>query len=296
MPKAIITIGISASGKSHFAKEQKGFNIICRDDIRMKLLEEKHGRKIHGWELWKLWKFKDEDQVTAQVDILLDIAQKEKLNIIIADTNLNKNRREKLKTRLESMGWEVEYKMFEISFEEAVKRDKYRAETVGVEVLWNQYKQWFAEFGLYPKYVPNPELQKAILVDVDGTIAEMRGRGPFEWDKVGTDKPITPVINIVKAYKCLGNYKIIILSGRDGSCKDLTIKWLKDNFVPFDEIYLRTAGDMRDDATVKSELFYTHVANKYNVEMIFDDRPKVCRQWRLLGVPVSQVADPLIEF
>ena len=32
--------------------------------------------------------------------------------------------------------------------------------------------------------------EKAIIVDVDGTLADMRGvRSPFEWDKVLQDKP-----------------------------------------------------------------------------------------------------------
>ena len=41
--------------------------------------------------------------------------------------------------------------------------------------------------------------EKAIIVDVDGTLADMRGiRGPFEWDKVSQDKPHQDVIDLVK--------------------------------------------------------------------------------------------------
>ena len=39
----------------------------------------------------------------------------------------------------------------------------------------------------------------AIIVDVDGTLADMRGvRGPFEWDKVHLDKPHQDIIDLVR--------------------------------------------------------------------------------------------------
>ena len=41
----------------------------------------------------------------------------------------------------------------------------------------------------------------AIIVDVDGTLADMRGvRGPFEWDKVQLDRPHQDVIELVQDF------------------------------------------------------------------------------------------------
>jgi hypothetical protein len=50
--------------------------------------------------------------------------------------------------------------------------------------------------------------EKAIIVDVDGTLADMRGvRSPFEWDKVLQDKPHLDVID----QQVLKNIKLSLL-------------------------------------------------------------------------------------
>jgi hypothetical protein len=70
--------------------------------------------------------------------------------------------------------------------------------------------------------------EKAIIVDVDGTLADMRGvRSPFEWDKVLQDKPHLDVIDLVKDLASLKKYKIIITTGRDGICEQDTVTWLR---------------------------------------------------------------------
>ena len=40
--KMIITVGVSASGKTTWANQQEGFEIICRDTIRGVLFPEYH--------------------------------------------------------------------------------------------------------------------------------------------------------------------------------------------------------------------------------------------------------------
>ena len=41
-PKLVITVGISASGKSTWANAQENYRVICRDDIRGRLFPEYH--------------------------------------------------------------------------------------------------------------------------------------------------------------------------------------------------------------------------------------------------------------
>lgn len=43
---------------------------------------------------------------------------------------------------------------------------------------------------------------KVWLVDIDGTVALRGERGPFDWDRVGEDKPNGPVIAVVRALMC----------------------------------------------------------------------------------------------
>lgn len=154
----------------------------------------------------------------------------------------------------------------------------------------------------------------AIIVDVDGTLADMRGvRGPFEWDKVHLDKPHQDVIDLVKDLSFIEvdtgyyesrteygdeyhdaiydkKYKIIITTGRDGVCEEATRQWLKDNGVHFDDFYIRKAGDFRKDNIIKSEIYMDHIRPKYDVKFVIDDRDQVVEMWRSLGLRVLQVA------
>lgn len=145
----------------------------------------------------------------------------------------------------------------------------------------------------------------AIIVDVDGTLADMRGvRGPFEWDKVHLDRPHQDIIDLVKDLADAGTdimsgdalegteykYKIIITTGRDGVCEKATKKWLDDYKVPYHDFYIRKAGDFRKDNIIKSEIYMDHIRPKYDVKYVIDDRDQVVEMWRSLGLRVLQVA------
>jgi hypothetical protein len=131
----------------------------------------------------------------------------------------------------------------------------------------------------------------AIIVDVDGTLADMRGvRGPFEWDKVHLDKPHQDVIDLVKDLYNLKKYNIIITTGRDGVCEEATRQWLLNHGVPFHDFYIRKAGDFRKDNIIKSEIYMDHIRPKYDVKFVIDDRDQVVEMWRSLGLRVLQVA------
>jgi len=135
------------------------------------------------------------------------------------------------------------------------------------------------------------EKQLAIIVDVDGTLANMSGiRGPFEWDKVSQDKPHQDVIDLVKDLASLGKYKIIITTGRDGVCLEDTLSWLDHHLIPYDEFFIRKAGDNRKDSIIKSEIYMDRIRPRYDVKYVIDDRDQVVDMWRSLGLRVLQVA------
>jgi hypothetical protein len=54
---------------------------------------------------------------------------------------------------------------------------------------------------------------------------------------------------------------------------------------------MRDEFDRRSDDLVKIDLYNNFIANNYNVVVVFDDRPSVVRQWRLLGLTVFQLDD-----
>ena len=317
MTQVIFTVGISASGKTTWANEYqqdkcnegKGCTIVNRDSIRHDILRE---RKAKGYvpyyndsdathsNIWNVWKFgKDEKIVTERWVKWFESAYTHNIDTIIcADTNLNRDRLDclikLLQTTYNIPDENIEVKEFPITFDEAVRRDNARPDGVGYTVLWNQYQQWLTFIGA-KKYVPNKKLPKAVCFDVDGTLAKMNGRGPFDWDKVGTDLMREEIADMFRGYKSQ-DYKMIVVSGRDGCCYEMTSDWLALNDIFFDEMFMRPADDQRDDRLIKEEIFWRDIAPKYNVVAWVDDRPKVVRKLRELGVNVIQVADPLIEF
>lgn len=291
MCKAIITVGISASGKTTFAKTlvEQGWVDINRDWIRFNVV-----CPGTDWSNYKFTNKREQDVTVVQEDMVMDAFSKGQ-NIIISDTNLNPKIRNKWVQTLSDLGFEVEIKDFPVTLEEAYKRDTLRANGVGRDVIYTQYKKWL-EYTGRKTYTPNADMPKAILLDIDGTVAQMEGRSPYEWDKVSTDKPRQFVIDIVKGLSDQG-YVILALSGRDGVCYDDTKYWLNTYDVPHFYLFMREAGDTRKDTVIKEEIFWDLIADHWNVVGILDDRPCVLRTWREIGIQnVIAVADPYLEF
>lgn len=132
-------------------------------------------------------------------------------------------------------------------------------------------------------------LPKAIICDLDGTLAIIKDRSPFDGSKCEGDAPNAPVVNLVKQYRELG-YKIILLSGRQGQYQPQTERWLKKHDITYDALWMRAVKDNRKDSVIKKELFENHIANQYYIEFVLDDRDQVVDLWRLdLQLPCLQV-------
>lgn len=141
-------------------------------------------------------------------------------------------------------------------------------------------------------YVPNPNTlaSKAVIFDVDGTVALMGTRSPFSEELVHQDEPNIPVIMSARARHALG-YQIVFCSGRTIGCYDETYKWLEKHVqVPISGLYMRPLNDNRSDVEVKLELFQI-IREKFWVECVYDDRKSVVAMWRALGIPTFQVAE-----
>lgn len=133
-------------------------------------------------------------------------------------------------------------------------------------------------------------LPKAILVDIDGTVALRGDRGPFDWKRVGEDKPNAAVIEVVQAMQSAG-YRVIFLSGRSAECRKETVKWLMVNVTYYHSgIFMRLENDYRKDSVVKRELYERHIRPHFDVVAVFDDRNQVVEMWRDLGLTCLQVA------
>lgn len=289
--KSIVTIGIPCSGKTSWAEEyarKNGFVNVNRDDLRF---------TITGHRSWGTYKFKGETEnmITDMQRSMIKEAANRGKSVIVSDTNLVKRRRDELVKFLKETGFSVEFKEFHVSLEEAYKRDALRPNGVGRDVIYTMYQKYL-EHVERKVYVPDESLPEAVCFDVDGTLALMHGnRGPFEWDKVDTDLPNQIVVETAKLYFQAGK-KIVILSGRDGSCRGLTEKWLAEMGINYHVLLMREAGDCRKDTIIKEEIFWRDVAPNYNVKAVYDDRPVVVRAWIEMKVPVMAVGNPYLEF
>lgn len=181
-------------------------------------------------------------------------------------------------------------KWFHVDVDVAIERDLKRPKSVGERVIRKMFNDW-----IRPKTVPmvqDPTLPRAIIVDIDGTIAQMEGRKPFDWELVGTDKPKPPIIDIVRRFA--QTHTVIFMSGRDAICEDKTVDWLNTNVITKEfwpwELFMREQGDNRKDSIVKRELFDSHVRGKFYIDFVLDDRDQVVEMWRKdLGLVCLQV-------
>ena len=289
--KSIVTIGIPCSGKTSWAEEyarKNGFVNVNRDDLRF---------TITGHRSWGTYKFKGETEnmvTDIQRSMIKEAANRGK-SVIVSDTNLVKRRRDELVKFLKETGFSVEFKEFHVSLEEAYKRDALRANGVGRDVIYSMYQKYLEYKGDVKKHVHTCDKIPAVCFDVDGTLAHMNGRSPFDWHRVKEDDPDVFLINLANMLS--KKYRIIVLTGRDGSCLEDTKEWLTENGMHFDEIFIREKGDMRKDYVVKKELFFEHIDQKYNVHAVFDDRPQVITHaWLPMGVKTLTCGDFNIDF
>jgi len=281
--------GLPASGKSTFAKEllrkhPGAYKRINRDDLRAMLDESHHN--------------KENERFALQVrDLLILAALRSGKHVIVDDTNLNPQHEPHIRNLVQEYRREtgdevsVRVKFFEVSLEEAIARDLKRPRPVGERVIRQIYEKYLA-----PPVVPlqqDETLPKAILVDIDGTIAQMGRRSPFDWERVHLDTPKAHVVRLVQGLHRAG-YRVIFMSGRDEVCRESTKTWIAEHFAwqePGDYLlFMRGHGDQRKDSIIKRELFDGHVRDKFYVEAVIDDRNQVVDMWRReLGLTCLQV-------
>lgn len=131
-------------------------------------------------------------------------------------------------------------------------------------------------------------MNEIILVDIDGTVAHRSNRGPYEYDKVGSDIPDKNIIDILQCF-WKSSKTLIFVTGREDSCYEETYEWLVDNCPPFSKLYMRKSGDYRSDSEVKKEIYDLYIKDKFNVLCVIDDRQSVVDMWRSIGLKCLQV-------
>lgn len=140
-------------------------------------------------------------------------------------------------------------------------------------------------------------MRKAIIVDIDGTVADMgKGepgrRGPFDWDRVGEDEVIWPIADLVRLIASRQDIHILCVSGRKEQARAQTAHWLRVRArIFFSALWMRADDDNRPDEQMKEEIYRQHIEPGFEVLYVLDDRDKVVKMWRSLGLTCLQVAE-----
>jgi predicted kinase len=275
--------GAPASGKSTYAKKLVDDNpgkykISNKDQLRTMIDNGK-------------WSKANEKFVLDVRDFIIGQALRQGYSAIVDDTNLAPAHEVHFRSLAKLYKVNFIVKDFtDVSMSVCLERNSKRQNWVPPNVIEKMYSDYIT---LKPPVIEyDPTLPDCIICDVDGTIAKMNGRGPFEWHRVGEDLPIKHVIDVLFKYHD-GKTNIIFLSGRDEICRQLTVDWLIKHELSAGEpfLYMRPKGDQRKDVIVKEQLYNEHIKGKFNVVAIFDDRMQMVSLWRSMGLPLFQCGD-----
>lgn len=297
--KFIICRGIQGSGKSTWSKryvKEHGSDKWMRvnnDDIRNMLGD--------------YWVTSRERIVSSILNHAIQEGMSKGMNIIVDNMNLNEKTCAHLEHIVEEYNsesfdvtYEVEYKDFFITLEEAILRDSLRPNPIGEAVIRKTYKTYRRLFYLSddvrPKYngskykEDGDAKRSAVILDLDGTVA--LNEGDREWYGEDAERGYLQdtlhegVADVVRTYCQFRDYDLIVLTGREDTelGREMTLKWLDNNYLYPTKLIMRPKGDYRKDFVVKEEQFKTIIEPEWYVHVVFEDRQKVVDMWRNLGL------------
>lgn len=142
-------------------------------------------------------------------------------------------------------------------------------------------------------------MDKVIVFDIDGTLADIQHRRhwvatkPKNWAAfnaaMASDALHADIAELAILLHTQG-YVVLLCSGRGEEMRAVTEAWLAKHVIPHRRLYMRSAGDYRQDSIVKVELL-ADIRRDYGEPWLwFDDRQQVVDAIRQQGVRVLQVA------
>lgn len=315
MLKVILTVGIPGSGKSTWAKAE-----IAKDpDNWVRINNDDLRAMMNG----SVWSSDYEKIITDTRNYLIRDALKRNKHVIVDNVNLNRRHFDDVCRIAKSLNKNIQVfeKDFFVELEDAIARDAKREgkASVGEAVIkkwWkesgkSQFKffkprvEIFAENALIQSnnnaLIFDPKLPTAIICDLDGTLALINGRSPYDASNCDLkDLPNIPVIETVLAHYKVGR-KVIFCSGRENKYELETIRFIEKYLQDIDidgkiwdieyKLFMRKTGDFRKDSIIKEEIYESEIKNKYNILLILDDRAQVVEFWRSKGLTCFQVAE-----
>ena len=300
MNKLLVLVqGISGSGKTTYARQW-----VEEDSTNRVRLNYDDIRNMLG----PYWVPSRENVVKYIFDEALHKSMNDELDIIIDNySNLNPKHIEeyenlvKLHNEMRSAKYEIVIKLIDTPLETCIERDNNRTDhKVGEAVIrqqWKKYKNYIIgkRIDNIHKAKQNSELNHCIVVDMDGTLCLNTEHRPFfgpdAAEKMHLDSPIDSVCNLVRSYCDYGLVYLIILTGRDESCREATLNWLSNNHIVPDLLLMRKPNDFSKGEIMKENAFDEYIKDKYYVDFIIEDSAPVVKMFRNKGYTVLQPND-----
>lgn len=291
-------VGVSGSGKSTRAKKIQDNTqdclIVSRDKFREMLFGYTEADVHQYYQLEDL--FFREQQITKYQDKLIKNLLSHGKTVILDNTHVKLKYINEIKKKYNS--YDISFEITDLPLDECLKRNSRRIRKVGEDVIKEQHNNLNIlkkNFDFQPHFgnnncevVQNGSLPSVYIFDIDGTLAKNNNRSPYDYSRVLEDSINYPVYNCYS--RIITTSRVIICTGRDGSCADDTKEWLKRHGIRYEEFHTRKAGDSRPDYVVKEEM-WRDICQRYYVVAMFDDRNQVVDHARKLGFTVFQVAE-----
>ncbi|MFE7778227.1 AAA family ATPase [Streptomyces sp. NPDC057445] len=299
MPVVHVMTGLPASGKTTAARrlqaESEGrMRRVNLDDLRamLDIPAPERGRS-----------HRHEQTVLAIQDAAVRAAVDDGFDAVVDNTHLTPHIPKRLKAAVAGQATFVVHDFTDVSPEECIRRDAERDRAVGEEIIriladkhakakqggWRLTDAWLNDEPSVEPYTADPALPSAVMCDIDGTLAMRGNRGPYDFTRCDEDLLNVAVRGALRSFRRADGDAVVLLSGRGEEHRELTEAWLRRHEVPYDELWMRAAGDGRRDDVVKAELFDRHVRHRFAVRVSLDDRDRVVAIWRRMGLPTWQV-------
>ena len=293
MSKIILCWGISGSGKTTWAKQWAEEDPLHRirlnyDDLRTML--------------GKYWVPEREPIMLKIFQSGLNEAMAKGYDIVIDNmSNLNPKHIKEYEELIEAQNnssdglpkYELEFKLFDTPVEECIRRDALRPLPIGERVIrqqWRKYRDFIIQQSIktVPKLEQDPKLPHCIIVDMDATLClNMSARpffGPGAAEGMKDDVPIPAICNLVRHYCNDSDAEFIVITGRDESCREATMKWLDDHWLYPTKLLMRPEGSFLSGPEQKKLIYKRDIKDKYYVDFVLEDSSKVVKMWRELGL------------
>lgn len=286
MPKLIVMVGPPGSGKSTFSKKyvEEGFVYVNQDS---------QGKDhLH----------------------IFDIAILAGQNVIVDRMGFNKEQRSRYLSLAKEKGYNTQIFVLHQSYDTCLERVRARVDHPTIKdeksarsalnLFFTKYERVEdAEADEVVRIWPEGDKPRVIIVDLDGTLCNVDHRIHFvrtdgkkdwksffqglkddkvnEWCKLIIDSIYSTFTDGIKTVLC---------SGRPDDYEKPTRKWLEDNRIKFQSLYMRHRGDRRQDNITKEQILDFEILTRYTPFFMIDDRSQVVEMWRRRGYTCLQCA------